>query len=252
MNYQEKLPDPGRHKLFYGWWVLGACFLITFYMGGVVFFGFTAVLEPIATEFGWSYAQISLAASLRGIEIGLLAPLTGLLVDRWGPKRLIFGGAVLTGFGLILLSRINSLATFYGAFALVAIGMSGLSSTVMLAAIVNWFHRRASITTGLIVSGFALGGALIPLVTALIDKYQWHTAILILGITAWIITLPLSLLVRHKPEQYGYLPDGDTGTQAISDSTIIQGNTAGNTDGQVALRGFSGASRRHQSFTCWR
>ena len=69
-------------KIFYGWYIVGASFLIFIYMGGVVFYGFTAIFEPIANEFHWSYAQISLAASLRGLEIGLLAPLTGILVDR--------------------------------------------------------------------------------------------------------------------------------------------------------------------------
>ena len=52
-----------------------------------MFYGFTAVFEPIAGELGWSYTQISLAASLRGLETGLLAPLLGLLADRWGPRR---------------------------------------------------------------------------------------------------------------------------------------------------------------------
>ncbi len=71
-------------KIFYGWWVVGACFLIFLYMGGAVVFGFTAFFEPITNELGWSYTQISLATSLRGVELGLLAPIAGLLVDRWG------------------------------------------------------------------------------------------------------------------------------------------------------------------------
>ena len=69
-------------KVFYGWWIVGACFFIALYTGGVVFYGFTAVFEPLAHEFDWSYAQISLAASLRGLEMGLLAPFVGMLVDR--------------------------------------------------------------------------------------------------------------------------------------------------------------------------
>jgi len=47
------------------------------------------------------------------MEMALLAPILGLLVDWWGPRRLIFGGAVITGLGLILLSRITSLGMFY-------------------------------------------------------------------------------------------------------------------------------------------
>jgi hypothetical protein len=69
--------------MFYGWWVVSACFLISLYVGGVIVFGFTALFQPIVEEFGWSYAQVSLAASLIGLETGLLAPLLGFLVDRW-------------------------------------------------------------------------------------------------------------------------------------------------------------------------
>jgi hypothetical protein len=63
-----------RKKIFYGWYIVGACVVITLYTGGVVHFGFTAVFEPIVEEFNWSYAQVSLASSLRGLEMGLLAP----------------------------------------------------------------------------------------------------------------------------------------------------------------------------------
>ena len=81
---------PHQHspKIFYGWWIVGACFFIALYMAGVVFYGFTAIFEPIAEEFGWSYTEISIAASIRGLEAGLLAPVVGILVDRWvGTKK---------------------------------------------------------------------------------------------------------------------------------------------------------------------
>ena len=92
-------------RIYYGWWIVGASVLVAMYAGGVVFYGFTAIFEPIANDMGWSYAQISLAASLRGLELGLLAPLTGILTDRLGPRRLIFSGALITAVGLFLLSQ---------------------------------------------------------------------------------------------------------------------------------------------------
>ena len=208
-----------RNRLFYGWWVVGACFFIALYGGGIVFFGFTAIFEPIAHEFGWNYAQISFAASLRGVEIGILAPLAGLVVDRWGPRKFMFGGGVLVGLGLFFLSRISSLGMFYGAFVLIAVGVSGLSGTVLLTAVVNWFQKRVAIATGIVVSGFALGGLMIPVTTALIDKYEWRTAMFILALATWGTVLPLSLVVRHKPEQYGYVPDGEKRTPVPPDKS---------------------------------
>ena len=198
-----------RPKIFYGWWIVGACVFILLYTGGIVHFGFTAVVEPIAEEFGWSYAQISLASSLRSLELGLLAPLAGFLVDRWGPRRLVFGGSILVGLGLLALSRVSLLGMFYLAFALIAIGMSVCMGTVLITVVANWFRRKAGIAIGIVASGFGLGGLLIPVVTVLVDTLKWRTAMLSLGLGMIIIVMPLSLLLRHKPERYGYLPDGD-------------------------------------------
>jgi len=200
-----------KHKLFYGWWILGAGFFIIVYIAGFIQFGFTAFFEPIANDFGWSYTQVSLAGSLRGLEMGLFAPIVGFLVDRWGPRKLVFTGAAIIGLGLLLSSRINSLVTFYGAFMLIAAGISACVGVVPITTVNNWFRRRATMVTGILVSGTAVGGLLVPLATLLIDTYDWRTVMAILGFGALGILLPLSLLFRHKPEQYGYLPDGDSG-----------------------------------------
>lgn len=199
-----------RSKIFYGWYIVAASVLIILYTGGIAHFGFTAVFESIAKEFGWSYASISLAASLRGFEMGLLSPVVGMLVDSWGPRRLIFGGAFIIALGFFLLSRVSNLATYYLAFAVIAVGMSTCTGIVLLTAVTNWFRRNAGLTTGLVASGFGLGGLLVPVVTRLIDTLEWRRAMLAVGLGTLPIVLPLSLLIRHKPEYYGYQPDGDT------------------------------------------
>ena len=234
MNLNLKPP-----QVFYGWWIVGACFLIALYVTGVIGYSLTAIFEPIANEFGWSYTQISLAGSLRGLELGLLAPLTGILIDRLGPRRVIFGGGIIATLGLILLSRTTSLGMFYGAFVLIAVGISTSSATVLMAAVVNWFRRRVAIATGIAASGFGFGGLLVPLVAVLIDKFDWRTAMVILGLGTWGIILPLSLLVRHKPEQYGYLPDGEASSTVVVDEDLTSAQAQGtevNIEAKQALR----------------
>jgi len=196
-------------RLFYGWWIVGACFLLSILSGGIFIIGFTAFIEPIVNEFGWSYAQVSLAASLRGANVGLLAPLMGILVDRWGPRRLLFTGVILLGLSLLLLSRLTSLAMFYGVFAIVAVGISGLSPTVMVTAVNSWFRKNAGLAIGIMSCGFSLGSLLVPTMVKIIDTYSWRTAALIFGAVICVIGIPLSFLVRHKPEHYGYLPEGE-------------------------------------------
>jgi sugar phosphate permease len=195
--------------IFYGWWIVFAVFAISAYANGVVFYSFTSVLEPIVNEFGWSYARASFAASIRGFESSFLGPLMGLMFDRFGPRKLIFGGGILIGAGLLLLSRTNSLATFYLAFFMMSTGVGACTGFLLSTVVGNWFRRNVSIASSIALCGGSAGGLLVPLVTILIDATDWRTAMMIMGGAAFCIILPLSLIVRHKPEQYGYLPDGD-------------------------------------------
>jgi sugar phosphate permease len=212
----------GSKKIFYGWWVLGALFLICAYISGVVSFGFTSVFKPIADEFRWSYASVSIAGSIRGLEIGLMAPLVGLLLDRIGPRKLIFTGALITGSGLIFLSRIDSLSAFYGAFAVIAIGTSACIGVLPVTVIGYWFHKRVSLATGIVVCGTAAGGILVPIITIVIDTLGWRTAMIVFGVATWLILFSLAIIVRHSPERYGLLPDGEAYDDAVEGHSLAR------------------------------
>lgn len=195
-------------RIFYGWWIVLSCFMIAFYVGGINFYGFTAFIEPLVKDFGWSYTQISFAASLRGLEMGFLAPLIGFLADRFGSRKLILIGILTVGFGMILLSNTHSLGVFYTAILLIAMGAGGCTSVVTMTAIANWFDRDVGKAFGVASSGFGASGLMVPLMVRLIDTYTWRTASIIFAIGTWIVGIPLSLIIRDTPEQYGYLPDG--------------------------------------------
>jgi len=194
-------------KVFYGWWIVSGCLILGLF-SGVYHYGFTAMFEPIADELGWSYTQISFGVSLSAVESGILGPVAGILADRWGPRRLIFGGVIISTVGLLLLSRATSLAMFYGGFAVMGIGSSFTIFPVQLTAVANWFRRKIGIANGIAVSGIGFGGFLVPVVVGLIDMYDWRMTLVILALGMLVLRLPASLLFRHKPEQYGYLPDG--------------------------------------------
>ena len=207
-------------KIFYGWWIVFACFLISLYVSSVIFYGFTAFFEPLVEDFGWSYTQISFAASLRGLEMGLLFPLIGFLVDRFGSRKLIFCGVVVVGFGLLVLSFTRSLAMFYGSFLLLGFGVGGVSSVVSMTVVANWFRKKLGIALGVMMSGFGASGLLVPVIVRLIDVYNWRNTLIILGLGMWSLGIPLSFVIRNRPEQYGYLPDGTSSSDQGGDNEI--------------------------------
>ena len=207
-------------RIFYGWWIVVAAFLIAFYQGGFIIYGFTVIFEPIANETGWSYTLISLASSIRGVEAGLLAPVVGILVDRWGPRKLIFVGTIANAAGLLALSYATSLAMFYTAMVLIALGTTACTSTVLMTTVANWFRKKQGIASGIVMSGFGFSGLLVPLLVWLVELYQWRGAMAITAIGMLVLALPLAVLFRHKPEQYGYLPDGETEEPAMLSNAV--------------------------------
>lgn len=210
----------GKQRMFYGWWIVLSSAMIGFFVGGTFFYGFTIFVDPVINEFQWTYRAISVAIALRGIEAGIAAPIVGYLTDRIGPRRLIFAGALVAGVGFILLSYTNSLAMFYVSFILISSGFSACDILVLTTAIANWFRKRVSRAMGLSIIGFGLGGLLLPVLDLLLVSYGWRTTFVILGISTFICIGSLSFVFRHKPEQYGLLPDGDI-KPVIPDSSVL-------------------------------
>jgi len=195
-----------RISVFYGWWVLLACAVIQFYLGGTFFQGFSALFNPIQEEFGWTYAAISLAYTFRGFESGIMAPVVGILVDRLGPKRLLIVGVVVAALGFWLFSQVQALWSFYLIFVLMALGLSFASGVVTMTAVASWFEKRRGLAMGILTSGFGASGMMMPLVVQLVDGVGWRQAVVFFAIGAAGIGIPLSLVVRDRPQERARVP----------------------------------------------
>ncbi|MFH0847397.1 MAG: MFS transporter, partial [Chloroflexota bacterium] len=216
---------------FYGWWIIAACFVMSLYTSGVLGYGFTAVIDPLRREFGWSSAQVSIASSMRGVESGLLAPFIGIIIDRYGSRLVILIGGVITGLGMLLLARIHSLVGFYLVFGLIALGTSAVGVTTFMAAVAGWFRRRLGLAMGIMVSGFGSSGLVVVPATRVIDTFGWRNGMTFFAIGVFIIVIPLSLVVRDNPEHYGLLPDGDTAPHQTTEEHHSRHRKAGNSVG---------------------
>ena len=94
---------------------------------------------------------------------------------------------------------------FYGAFIIISFGAGGCTSVVTMTVVANWFHRNVGKAIGIMASGFGFSGLVVPVIVWLVDVYHWRNAVFILGIGMWILGIPLSFIVRHSPERYGYI-----------------------------------------------
>ena len=198
-----------RRGLFYGWYIVLAGAGTNFVVFGLVSFSFGVFIAPMQRELGWSVAAISLGVSLRSFEQGLLAPITGVLVDRLGPRRMAMTGIVVLAVGLVLFSQARTLQVYYAASILMAFGQSLGSLTPFSAALVFWFERKRGRAMGLLNTGNGAGPLITPVVAALITLVGWRETLLISAVAVLVIGLPLAAVLRDRPEPYGYAVDGD-------------------------------------------
>lgn len=208
-----------RRGIFYGWWIVLGGGLGMSFSAGINFHGFGNFIIPLSTEFGWNRTVISAAFSMARLEAGLFGPVEGWLVDRLGPRRLILIGIPLMALGYVLLSRINSLLTFLVVYVLfISLGNSVGMSTPMTTAVANWFNKKRGLAFGIMWSGVGLGGLFVPALGWLVARYGWRDAALFVGIFIFIAGTPIAAVMRHRPEPYGYLPDGELPQQRDGDS----------------------------------
>ena len=199
-----------RPWLFYGWYIVGASILLNSYLSLAVWQGFTVFFLPILNDFRVSRTLLSGAFSLRQIESGFLSPVVGYLVDVVGPRKVILVGVLIAGAGMILISLSPNIWLFYVSFIVMSAGVGGASHGVSWAVMVSrWFRRKRGRATSLAFMGGAIGGPGVILVSLLAEAVHWRTAVLALGIGLWVVGIPLSLVARSRPQDYGYLPDGD-------------------------------------------
>ena len=173
--------------------------------------GFTAFFLPILRDFGVSRPLLSGAFSIRQVESGFLSPLVGYIIDRTSPRKVIIIGILMSGLGLILTGLSTNIINFYLAFILMSAGVSFSNHSVAWSVMVTrWFNKKRGRATGLTFMGGAFGGPSLIFIAILLESYGWRSSVIILGIGMWVIGIPLALVARSRPEDYGYLPDGDT------------------------------------------
>ena len=184
------------------------------YASAVFWRGFQAFVEPILSTFtGWSQAAFAAAVSLQRGESGLISPFVGFALDRYGPKRVMIFGIIVTGLGFIAMSLMQTLWHFYAAVLLLALGMSFGTYIVFVATVGNWFVRQRARAFSMLMTFSAVGAFVLPLLVWGIEVFGWRQILLATGVGFWIIGIPIALAMRRRPEDYGLLPDGGAVTQ---------------------------------------
>lgn len=194
--------------VFFGWWIVAGAMAMQMLQLGLLSQAYGVYITALQLEFGWSKTEFSLASAAQRAESGILGPLQGWMVDRFGPRMIMRIGTVIFGIGFMLFSRIDSLPSFFITFLLMAVGSSIAGFMPLITTVTQWFDRRRATAIGIMQTGMGIGGLLVPLVAWSIATFGWRTTAFASGVLIIVAGLPLCQVIRRRPEDYGEVPDG--------------------------------------------
>jgi len=200
---------PLNLPFYYGWFVLALCFLTTLTSAGVRSSP-SVLIHPLEAEFGWSRMLIASAVSMNLLLFGIAAPISGWLLDRYGPRKVMLGSLTLLIVGVSGTMAMNQFWQFFLVWGvIVGLGAGGVGS-VLTATIGNrWFVARRGLALGILGSASSTGQIIfLPLFMAMITYAGWRIGSMALIVVALILLPLIYVFMRDDPSEVGLEPYG--------------------------------------------
>ncbi|MFT7597433.1 MAG: OFA family oxalate/formate antiporter-like MFS transporter [Acidimicrobiales bacterium] len=213
-------PPTTRITPFWGWRIVWSGAAVQMLVGGLVQHAYTNYAVLLREEFGWGTTLIAFGFALNRVESGLLGPIQGWLLDRYGPRPVMSAGAIIIGIGLMLFSTVSNAVEFFAFYFIVAVGASLSGFITVVTVVVNWFDRKRSLALSLVQAGFPVGGVLIPVIVFCLERYGWRATSFGSGIVAMVLVFGLAQLMHRHPHDVGQEIDG--GDEVLADGTVVK------------------------------
>jgi MFS family permease len=184
----------------FNWNIVGLSF-ITLALAYSIWYSFSVFFVALLKEFHWSRSVGAGAFSLFIIMHGVIGPVVGGMLDRFGPKGVILGGSILLGIGLLLCSLVQTWWQFYIFFGVIAaIGVGSIGWIPNTSLIQQRFKEKRGLAMGIISSGIGVGILVcVPFFQLLITKVGWRTAYLIIAILIPLMIMSMTIAFLKKP-----------------------------------------------------
>lgn len=168
--------------------------------------------ESLIGEFGWSRGELKFRDFLNFAVVALFAPLVGLLLDRFGARRLLMFGCVVLSGAYFAYSRLESLAQMYAIHVAFAAALLTAGTMVVIVLVSSWFVEKRGMAIGIALVGTSAGSFLLPPLNAeLIARVGWRQTFALEALFPLVVLVVVATLVRNSPAAYGRSAVGVTG-----------------------------------------
>ena len=197
-----------------GTWRTPLVILVCGCMIGALGFGPRAALglflTPVTHAYGWGRDVFGLAMAIQVLVWGTVTPFAGAIADRFGSLIVLASGALMYCAGLVLMAYSTTPGMLdLTAGVLCGLGIGATSFTLIIASFSKLMPPEwRSLSFGLGTAAGSFGQFLfLPLASAFIAKFDWQTALMILGGIVLFI-MPFALAVRTPPMDVSAGPGG--------------------------------------------
>ena len=197
-------------KFFYGWVVVACILCMQGAATGIINNTMSVFIRPVSEDLGVTRSTFYLYNTFGQLSGMCAAPFWGEFFKnrRFKPFMVLGCFTVATSvFGYSFATRVQH---FY-AIAIFNSTFQGMLVGVPIARILaNWFIEKRGFATGIALSGSGLAGSIMtPIVSRTIETAGWRTGYRLLGVTFFLITVPIvAFVLKERPEDVGQKPLG--------------------------------------------
>ena len=197
-----------KQRIFYGWFVFAACFLMVFTALGFCSSPKSLYLSAITEDMGIPRSLFSINDSLRYITTAVANVFFGFLVAKYGCRKLIFCGFLSLIASSLVYSFSTGIVMFCIGGCLLGLGLSWTTTTMVGLLVERWFASNKGSVMGIILAANGLGGAIsIQIVNAMIySEGGWRLSYRVAAIILAVVAVIVVLVIRNRPEEMGLKP----------------------------------------------
>ena len=198
---QFGLKSPAGLVLFLTWLLFGMYYVNRF--------NYSPMIPLLKADLGISNAQAGWLMALFFISYTIFQLPAGFLGDRFGPRKVLTWGAVISIAGNLIFSQATSFGILSLGQLVNGLGQSmGWTSSLKL--IVSWFPRsRRATAIGLFATCVTGGSSVGIWLSGLLgDHLGWRSSFIIPPVLMAMVALLFWLMVKNNPREKG-LPDFD-------------------------------------------
>jgi MFS family permease len=188
---------PPLLRLYHGWFVVAAAFLVALYGFGLGFYGPGIYLVALNSLHGWPVHELSSSITIYYVlGATLLFFWVGPLFDRHGARKMVLAATVAMACGTMLLAHVTRPWQVYAAFTVMSAGWATMSGAAINIIVAPWFDKRRGLAVSWALNGASAGGIIIaPLLTFLATRFGLAVAIESVSASMLAILIPLAILV---------------------------------------------------------